>query len=84
MEVVCRNFLILKELRYLFGPPARRTIDDGTAERIRRQVGHQNLMDIREFLSPSRRHHRKLQIIATGNRRQKPSVLHRSFFGNAV
>ena len=55
-----------KELRQFFGLPARRAVDDGASGHIRRQAVHQDLVDVRELLSSGRRHHHKLQIIATG------------------
>ena len=40
VEVIRRDLLVLQELRHLFGLLSRRTIDNGTAGRIRRQAIH--------------------------------------------
>ena len=66
MKEVRRHLLGLQELRHLFALPSRRAVHDGAPGPIGRQVGHQDLVDVRELLPAARRHHRELEVGALG------------------
>ena len=71
VKVFRGHVLKLQELRRLFGLASRRAIDDGASRGIRRQIRHQYLMDVREFLRFGRLHDDEIQIRALG-----PAVEH--------
>ena len=51
-----------QKFRHFFGLPARRAIHDRAAGGVRRQIGQQQLMDMREFFMLRGLHHGKIQI----------------------
>ena len=62
--VLGRHALQLKELRHLLALPTRRTVDDGAAGSVRRQIRLENLVDVTELLPARGRDHLEGQIAA--------------------
>ena len=66
MKVVGGEVFRFQKLRDFLRLPARGAVDDGTARRIRRQIGHENPVNAIRLRAPGRRHHDELQIGAVG------------------
>ena len=64
VEIVRRHLLHLQELRHLFGPPAGGAVNDGTFGRVRPQVRHQDLVDVRKLFATGGRNHHELEVRA--------------------
>ena len=74
MEVVRGDLLVAEELGDVLASPAGRAVDDGAAGGVRRQVGRQDLMDVRELLARGRPHHDELQVGPAGAAVEDPEI----------
>ena len=64
MEVVGRHLLRLEELRHLFGPTPGGAVDDGASGRVRRQVRHQDLVDVVVLFGSGGLNYHEFEILA--------------------
>ena len=74
MEMVRGDVLVAEELGDVLAAPAGRAVDDGAAGGVRRQVGSQDPVDVRELLARGRPRHDELQVGPAGAAVEDPEL----------